>query len=192
MASVAKQRNQSVDILRGIAMLLVVLGHTMTGCTSNSEQSFLFNIIWSLQMPLFFIISGYVTRYSRPITNSKALGNFILRRTVSYMLPFMVWTFVIRGIVFGQTSFFNIKHLAYNMDSGYWFLFSIYVIAIIFGISEFISNLLNKKGSQYKSIVLNISTITLSNSSLLSISTSSCISCFSSLFTFLCCRIKLS
>ena len=28
----AKDRNQFVDIMRGIAMLLVVLGHTMTGC----------------------------------------------------------------------------------------------------------------------------------------------------------------
>lgn len=27
------KRNQFVDIMRGIAMLLVVLGHTMTGCT---------------------------------------------------------------------------------------------------------------------------------------------------------------
>ena len=65
MASVAKQRNQSVDILRGIAMLFVVLQHTISVCTVNFEDTFLYNMIWSLQMPLFFIISGYVTRYSR-------------------------------------------------------------------------------------------------------------------------------
>ena len=42
----AKDRNQFVDIMRGIAMLLlVVLGHTMTGCTTGAEKSFLFNII---------------------------------------------------------------------------------------------------------------------------------------------------
>ena len=28
-----KNRNQFVDIMCGIAMLLVVLGHTITGCT---------------------------------------------------------------------------------------------------------------------------------------------------------------
>ena len=60
----AKNRNQFVDIMRGIAMLLVVLGHTMTGCTTGAEKSFLFNIVWSLQMPLFILISGYVTRYT--------------------------------------------------------------------------------------------------------------------------------
>ena len=42
-------RNPTIDILRGIAMLMVVLGHTMTGCTINAENSFLFNVIWTLQ-----------------------------------------------------------------------------------------------------------------------------------------------
>lgn len=46
----AEKRNQFVDIMRGIAMLLVVLGHTMAGCTVDSQKSFPFNIIWSLQM----------------------------------------------------------------------------------------------------------------------------------------------
>ena len=42
----AKQnRNQFVDIMRGIAMLLVVLGHTITGCTIGSQKTFLFNVI---------------------------------------------------------------------------------------------------------------------------------------------------
>lgn len=154
MVEAVKQRDRSVDVLRGIAMLLVVLGHTMTGSTLNSEKSFLFNIVWSLQMPLFFLISGYVTRYSRQITSGKAFGKFIIRRTIAYMLPFFVWTFIIRGIVFGQTSFFNVKHLVYNMDSGYWFLFSIYVIAFIFGVSELLSNTINKGKNQYKGILL--------------------------------------
>lgn len=44
-----KERNSHVDIIRGIAILLVVLGHTMTGSTLNSQDSFLFNIVWSLQ-----------------------------------------------------------------------------------------------------------------------------------------------
>ena len=55
MQAKADNRNQFVDIMRGIAMLLVVLGHSMTGCTVDSQRSFLFNIIWSLQMPLFIL-----------------------------------------------------------------------------------------------------------------------------------------
>ena len=73
-------RNQLVDIMRGIAMLLVVLGHTMTGCTVDLQKSFLFNIIWSLQMPLFILISGFVTKYSRPISDGKGLWKYVKRR----------------------------------------------------------------------------------------------------------------
>lgn len=91
-----ENRNQFVDIMRGIAMLLVVLGHTMTGCTVDSQKSFLFNIIWSLQMPLFILISGFVTKYSRQISDGKGLWKYVKRRTVAYMLPWAVWSFLVK------------------------------------------------------------------------------------------------
>lgn len=37
--NINKERNQFVDVMRGIAMLLVVLGHTMTGCTVDSQKT---------------------------------------------------------------------------------------------------------------------------------------------------------
>lgn len=129
------ERNEKVDILRGIAMLMVVLGHTMTGSTVGSENTFLFNVIWSLQMPLFMLISGYVNRYSRGV---KSLPSFIGKKTFAYLFPWAVWTFIIRGVVFGQANFLNIKWLLWNMDSGYWFLFSIWTITMIFGVSVFL------------------------------------------------------
>lgn len=38
MQAKAKNRNQFVDIMRGIAMLLVVLEHTMTGCNIELQN----------------------------------------------------------------------------------------------------------------------------------------------------------
>ncbi len=133
------QRNQFVDIMRGIAMLLVVLGHTMTGCTVGAEESFLFNIVWSLQMPLFILISGYVTRYSRGIADGKGLWKYVKRRTIAYLLPWAVWSFVVRGIIFGETNFLNVKWLLWHMDSGYWFLATIWTISMIFGVSTIVA-----------------------------------------------------
>ena len=126
----AKDRNQFVDIMRGIAMLLVVLGHTMTGCTTGAEKSFLFNIVWSLQMPLFILISGYVTRYSREISDGSGLWKYVKRRTIAYLLPWVVWSFIVRGIIFGQSNFLNLKWLLWHMDSGYWFLATIWTISL--------------------------------------------------------------
>lgn len=150
----SENRNQFVDIMRGIAMLLVVLGHTMTGCTVDSQKSFLFNIIWSLQMPLFILISGYVTKYSRPISNSKGLWKYVKRRTVAYMLPWAVWSFLVRGIIFGEDGFLNVKHLLWNMDSGYWFLATIWTISMIFGIASFVAERVSKENLLKKRIVL--------------------------------------
>ena len=145
MRAKTENRNQFVDIMRGIAMLLVVLGHTMTGCTVDSQKSFLFNIIWSLQMPLFILISGFVTKYSRPISDGKGLWKYVKRRTVAYMLPWAVWSFLVRGIIFGEDGFLNVKHLLWNMDSGYWFLATIWTISMIFGIASFIAERVSKE-----------------------------------------------
>lgn len=131
-------RNITIDVLRGIAILLVVLGHTMTGCTDNSESSFLFNALWTIQMPLFFLISGYVTKYSRPAATLKDYIEFVGKKTFSYLLPWATWTFLIRGIIFGETSYLNIKFIMFNMDTGYWFLFSLWTIVMIYGTARFI------------------------------------------------------
>lgn len=147
MAS-GKNRNEYVDIMRGVAMLLVVLGHTMTGSTVNSESSFLFNIVWSLQMPLFILISGYVTRYSRPINDGRHLFKFLKKRSVAYLLPWCVWTILVRGILFRQSSFLNPCFILWHMDNGYWFLFTIWTTTMIFGISEFIAAMLYKKDNK--------------------------------------------
>ena len=138
-------RNQFVDIMRGIAMLLVVLGHTMTGCTTDAETSFLFNIVWSLQMPLFILISGYVTRYSRDIQDVAGLWKFVKRRTIAYLLPWLVWSLLVRGIIFGEGNFLNVKWLLWHMDSGYWFLATIWTISMIFGLSNFLARKIAKE-----------------------------------------------
>ena len=140
-----KDRVQFVDIMRGIAMLLVVLGHTMTGCTVGAERSFLFNIVWSLQMPLFILISGYVTRYSRDIDSSATLLKYVKVRTKSYLLPWAVWSFLVRGIIFSQHNFLDIKWNLWHMDSGYWFLITIWTINIIFGVSCFVARKIAKE-----------------------------------------------
>lgn len=148
------KRNQFIDIMRGIAMLLVVLGHTMTGCTVDSQKSFLFNVVWSLQMPLFILISGYVTKYSRSICDGKGLWKYVKRRTIAYMIPWAVWSFLVRGVIFGQDGFLNIKSLLWNMDSGYWFLATIWTISIIFGVASYLAERIGKSNAVKKQIAL--------------------------------------
>lgn len=143
-----KKRNECVDLLRGIAMVMVVFGHTMGGCTAEAEESLVYNIIWSLQMPLFMIISGFVTQYSKIPTTGPALFAFVKRRTVLYILPWITWTFLVRALLLKQYSFFDLKYLFWNMDSGYWFLISLWTITIIFGVAQFIAYKVYKGNSK--------------------------------------------
>ena len=133
-------RNENVDILRGVAMLLVLLGHTMTGVTEGAQDIFLFQVIWSLQMPLFILISGYVTRYSKPINSLPSLKKILWKRTVAYLLPWCVWSFLVRGFIFQRTYFLNIRWILWHMDSGYWFLFTLWMIVVIFTLSKYVAN----------------------------------------------------
>lgn len=48
------QRNVSLDIMKGIGMLAVILGHTFTIPTYPYR-----NALFSFHMPLFFILAGY-------------------------------------------------------------------------------------------------------------------------------------
>ena len=149
-----KSRNNFVDVIRGFAMLMVVLGHTLSGSTTEYQNSYLFQMIWTLQMPLFIIISGYVTRYSRPITCLQEFYYFIKKRTLAYLLPWLMWTIIVRGLIFNETNFLNIKYLLWHMDSGYWFLVTIWTISIIYGFSDYLSYRFSNH--LYKSIFFHI------------------------------------
>lgn len=140
-------------------MLLVILGHTISGSTTNYEESFLYSVIWTLQMPMFFIVSGYVSHYSiAHFSNGgkNSLLQFLKKRTLAYLLPWIVWTLAIRGLILEENSFFKIRFLLWHMDSGYWFLVSLWTIVTIFGFAIYLSNYF-----QPKSLYVHISTVIL-------------------------------
>ena len=54
-----KERNESLDCLKGIAILLVMFGHVQVH--NHMTDPYLYDVIKSIQMPLFFLVSGYLT-----------------------------------------------------------------------------------------------------------------------------------
>ena len=55
----AKDRDGRLDCIKGISISLVLIGHILQYGYENYSSTFLFNIIWTLQIPLFVIVSGY-------------------------------------------------------------------------------------------------------------------------------------
>ncbi|MGN0245655.1 MAG: acyltransferase family protein [Lachnospiraceae bacterium] len=76
-----KNRIEWVDFSKGVAMLLVVIAHTMQGGTYGSMVR---GVIYSFHMPLFFILSGFTMR---PSKNIRSFGKKTLKSAKSLLIP---------------------------------------------------------------------------------------------------------
>ena len=56
------KRDYSIDVARGIACLLVIIGHI------HSTPALLHTWVYSFHMPLFFAISGMVMKTEEPLS----------------------------------------------------------------------------------------------------------------------------
>ncbi len=57
-----KQRDKTLDAMKGILIILVVLGHIIVNvyAPDNFAQNLLFRICYSFHMPAFIMVSGYL------------------------------------------------------------------------------------------------------------------------------------
>ena len=84
-----KERNELLDLLKGFAILLVVLGHAVQyNLTKTFDSHPIFRVIYSFHMPLFMFISGYVSCIS-----FKGSTRQLLSRLRTLILPFWSWFF---------------------------------------------------------------------------------------------------
>ena len=116
-----KQRIEWLDIMKGTAIILVILGHIF-----NSMNLFSHPInqwLHLFHMPFFFILSGFLAIK----TSSKKLFENIKNKFISLIIPF-----IIGGTIFSSTMG-NISNYIFDLHHcGYWFLFSLFTCWIIF------------------------------------------------------------
>ena len=91
----AGTRLEWVDVLRGVAILLVVVGHSwrgLFGADLMDEAMFagLDRSIYSFHMPLFFMISGFY--YMRGLGATP--GVFVTTKLMRLLYPMVLWTYV--------------------------------------------------------------------------------------------------
>lgn len=76
------QRFEWIDIAKGFACLLVIVGHTI------SPESALYRYIFSFHMPLFFILAGY-TFNPKPLMS--LVTSSAKRLLLPYTIVFLLW-----------------------------------------------------------------------------------------------------
>ena len=94
MKNIVPQKKQIdwLAILRGLAVVLVIIYHVPTDEIESLEQPFvIFNDIFSFRMPLFFFISGYLLYYTK-IRKNGSFSSIIKERIPRIVIPYIFIT----------------------------------------------------------------------------------------------------
>ena len=116
-----KGRNESLDCLKGIAILLVMFGHVQVH--NQMTDPYLYDVIKSLQMPLFFLISGYLAGAGTKIQNFRQYAERMKKRAVSYLLPFFAWLLLQHAANIPEA----LRTVMFQLDYGLWFLMVLFL-----------------------------------------------------------------
>lgn len=114
------KREQWVDIGKGIAIILMVLGH-------SSLPAFVSRFIWAFHMPFFFLVSGWVTNWE-----NRSFKEFCFTRTSKLIVPFIVYSVIVL-LMFSLIGESKWQSLINNGWGGYalWFVPVIFVASVI-------------------------------------------------------------
>lgn len=149
-----KKREPFPDLLRGFAILLVILGHCIqegSGTAFHENSSYfydkLYQLLYSFHMPLFMLISGYFAWIGMSKASEASKRRRLLkRRSLSLLLPVLAWTVFEQLWLFleskGSAPAFAslpafIKAFALGLVSTGWFLWAVFWCFLIVYILHF-------------------------------------------------------
>ena len=116
-----------IDILKGIAIILVVMGHMFVPYTDYLDST-VNQMIYSVHIPLFIFLSGFVFHLSQ---GKHSVRITIMKRILSLLLPFFCFSAVY--CIANDISYSDML-LKNEIHNGYWFtlvLFEIILISIV-------------------------------------------------------------
>lgn len=133
-------RNELLDIIKGVAIIFVVLGHCIQYGSGSKYlggllffDNTVFKIIYSFHMPLFMLVSGYLFNISACRHSFK---NVLLSRFTTLIIPIFVWaggTIVLKSIISNTdiTFFYFIKTYLKTSLTTLWFLWAIFFCSLV-------------------------------------------------------------
>jgi fucose 4-O-acetylase-like acetyltransferase len=157
-------RDAFLDIAKGLAIILVVLGHVIQGSAQNFDELIGFRVIYSFHMPLFIFLSGAVAtivikpeRVEQGVKASLQLAKSkILKAVIRLLLPFVSWCVINQLIYQHSSDVLSALVLAFRRpDTALWFLLAIFyciVLTCVFDILFSVVYLISSKAG-FRAIV---------------------------------------
>lgn len=134
---------ESIDIVKGIAIFLVVWGHAVQGIASSQHITFLSDnasilivkeIIYSFHMPLFFIVAGMFVKTWLDRPAKKAISQKVFR----LLYPYFIWSAIVAICMQAVSSYttYGLGIIDFLKSpvvpfSQYWFLYALFCMHCI-------------------------------------------------------------
>ena len=141
------QRDSSIDAIKGIAIVLVMIGHVFVH--NQMEDAYIYDFIKAVQMPLFMIISGYLCGQGRKISDVKTYGKILGKRAVSYLVPFFAWLTIMHPLNLLEAY----KTIFVSLDYGLWFLAILFILTCMVYTAQLAAGRLRSKNSLWSEFV---------------------------------------
>lgn len=146
-----QKRDLLPDIVRGFAIILVVLAHCIQ---EGSGQEFsentlyfhdtLYQFIYSFHMPLFMLISGYYTWSSvQKVSTKQEQWSLLKQRCCHLLIPIVAWTtldyiYKVAIGLYGRSGILIIgKDYCLSLLTNFWFLWAVFYCFVVVWIMHF-------------------------------------------------------
>lgn len=144
-----KERYNELDLMKGIGILLVYLGHSFNlyGLQGNKLFLYLYRTTYSFHMPLFFFISGLLSNTDKKIDLKKFYRGKLKRLLIPYLFINLVDFFP--RILFPKLVNQKFEGISYIFLYGtkiFWFVYTLFIIFMIF---PFLDKYILKKDKYY-------------------------------------------
>ena len=137
-----------IDIAKGIAILLVVMGHSfpdaaVEGGVKNVYLHFLHDVIYSFHMPLMFFISGMLCGRILKLEDFSGRVGYVKDRAFRLLVPYFCVAIFYLPFKLALAQFVNKPYnivdlwqifVGVNPDGGLWFLFVLFCAQAIMGL----------------------------------------------------------
>ena len=149
---IINNRDAFLDIAKGLAIILVVVGHVIQGSSEKFDDLLWFRVIYSFHMPLFVFLSGAVAAIAfRADSIQDGIGSSlgraktkISKAVVRLLLPFLAWCVINQLIYHHSESIISALILAFRRpDTALWFLLAIFYCIVLTSFFEILFSVIH-------------------------------------------------
>lgn len=152
---IVNNRDIYLDVAKGLAIILVVIGHVFQTERVDFDNFFPFRFIYSFHMPMFIFVSGMVASLKIndffPVLSSSIIFSNAKKEiwgaTKRLFIPFISWTVVYYFVAHNDGTLNYFKKVIDSPDNSLWFLLALFYCRILFELIRvfflFIKKMLN-------------------------------------------------